>query len=86
MLRLVGEPLLLFSLPFIAYALFVLAYSARFEDGKAWSGLHVSRLGLAGLALALAGLLLFGFGAERHRGAYVPAHVENGQLLPGRWQ
>lgn len=84
MLRVIGEPMALFLSPFVAYALFVLAFSSRLEEGKAWSSGHVSRLVLAGLALALAGILLFGFGAERHQGKYIPAHIEDGQLVPGR--
>ena len=83
MLRVIGEPLLLFSLPFAVYALFVVMFSNSLEPGKAWSISHVSRLVLAGLTVALAGILLFGFEAEQHRGIYTPAHIENGQLVPG---
>ena len=83
MLRVILEPLALFSLPFVAYALFVLSAPEKFDKNKAWSAAHVSGLMLAGLAAAVAGLLLFGVTAQRHQGAYKPAHVENGNLVPG---
>ncbi len=37
-------------------------------------------------AIAVAGMLTFGIFAVRHEGAYVPAHIENGKLVPGRLQ
>lgn len=83
MLRVILEPLALFLLPFVAYALFVLSAPEKFDKSKAWSAAHVSGLALAGLVAAVAGLLLFGVTAERHQGAYKPAHVENGRLVPG---
>ena len=86
MIRVIGEPLLFFSLPFIAYALFVLLFSSSLEPGKPWSMGHVSRLVIAGLAAALAGLLLIGLESGHNKGAYIPAHIENGQLVPSRWE
>ena len=84
MLRVIAEPLALFISPFIAYALFVLMFSSSLGKGRAWSPGHVSWLGITGLALTLAGILAFGFGAERPLGKYIPAHIENGVLVPGR--
>ena len=46
----------------------------------------LARLSVAGLALVLGGLLLNGFFADRHEGAYAPAHIENGRLVPGAIQ
>ena len=86
MLRVIAEPLALFLLPFAIYALFVIVFSASLEKGKAWSMGHVSGLTLAGLAAALASILWFGTFAERHQGAYIPAHIENGVLVPGRME
>jgi hypothetical protein len=31
-------------------------------------------------------MIAFGIFAPRHAGAYVPAHIENGKLVPGRMQ
>ena len=82
MWRVFLEPAALFFSPFVAYALFM-AFVRAEGQGEKWSKKHVSALTLAGLALAAAGVLLLGVRAERHQGAYVPAHIENGQLVPG---
>jgi hypothetical protein len=46
----------------------------------------VSVLTLIGLAAAVLGLFAINVFAPRGRGAYVPAHVENGVLVPGRFE
>lgn len=74
----------LFLLPFVAYGI-LLALRRRYPFVlAAWTEGPVAALVVAGLALAVAGTLLTGFFANRHRGAYVPAHLENGVLVPGR--
>ena len=45
---------------------------------RAALGLVISGLGLVALFFIASGLL-----AERHLGAYVPAHIEKGELVPG---
>jgi hypothetical protein len=40
-------------------------------------------LTLAGLSAAIVFMVFYGLLAERHHGAYVPAHIENGRLVPG---
>ena len=49
-----------------------------------WTRGRVSTLTLLGLAIAALGLFVFGLSAPRGHGVYVPAHVENGVLVPGR--
>jgi hypothetical protein len=86
MWRVVLEPALLFGSPFAAYAIYLalrLKYPFEVEH---WSRSAVSTLALIGLAVAVAGVFAFGLFAERRHGAYVPAHVENGQIVPGRIQ
>jgi hypothetical protein len=86
MWRAILEPALLFGSPFAAYAAFLVlrrSYPFAFEH---WSKGTVSTLALAGLAIALGGMLALGVFAERRQGAYAPAHIENGKLLPGRMQ
>jgi hypothetical protein len=83
MLRAVLEPLALFLTPFIAFAIY-LALRARYPLAiEHWTRGRVSTLTLTGLFVAALGLFLFGLSAPRGHGAYVPAHVENGQLIPG---
>ena len=43
-------------------------------------------LTIAGLAVAVAGMLFFGLTADRQTGRYAPAHVENGRVVPGHFE
>ncbi len=74
----------LFCLPFIVYALFLVARSRFPGRADAWSRGPLAALVASGLALAVAGTLVLGLLSPVHRGAYVPAHIEKGQLVPGR--
>jgi hypothetical protein len=86
MLREVLEPVALFLAPFAAYVLYLLMRLRYPFALSAWSRMTVSVLSLAGLAVAVAGVLGFGLLAPRHLGAYVPAHVEGGKLVPGHFE
>jgi hypothetical protein len=86
MIRAILEPLGLFLIPFAAFAVYLvlrLRYPLAIEH---WTRGRVSTMTLIGLAIAVAGLFVFGVTAPRGHGTYVPAHVENGQLVPGRIQ
>jgi hypothetical protein len=84
MLRAILEPTALFLIPFAVFAIY-LVLRARYPLAiEHWSRSRVSTLTLLGLALAVAGLFFFALRAPRGHGAYVPAHVENGRLIPGR--
>jgi hypothetical protein len=86
MSRSVLEPLALFLSPFAVYALY-LALRARYPlEVEHWSRGRVSALTLIGLAAAVLGLFAINAFAPRGRGAYVPAHIENGALVPGRFE
>ena len=83
MLRNFGEVIALFALPFIVYFAVALARGRplfTFEDGRG----HLPRLVLAGLISAALGILALGFFEDRTHGNYIPAHYENGTLIPGR--
>jgi hypothetical protein len=84
MSRAVLEPLALFLTPFAAYAIY-LALRARFPlEVQHWTGVRVSILTVIGVAAAVLGLVALDLFAPRGQGVYVPAHVENGVLVPGR--
>jgi len=84
MSRAVLEPLALFLTPFAAYAIY-LALRARYPlEVEHWTGFRVSVLTLIGLAAAVVGLLALNLFAPRGHGVYVPAHEDNGVLVPGR--
>lgn len=86
MLRGLLEAVVPFLLPFLVYGL-VLAALRRFPAlGTAMSRRHLGRLAVIGLALAVAVVLLGGLIGPRHEGAYVPAHLDHGRLVPGRMQ
>jgi len=86
MWRVALEPALLFLSPFVAYvAVLVLRRNTPFA-GASWSRGTVSTLTLVGLVAAVVGIVFFGINAERHSGAYVPAHIENGRLVPGKME
>jgi hypothetical protein len=80
------EPALLFFTPFIAYAGLLLLRRAAPFSSKHWTQGTVSTLTLCGLAIAIVFMLGYGLFAERHKGAYVPAHIENGQIVPGHME
>jgi hypothetical protein len=73
-----------FLLPFAGYCVF-LVLQRRFPFvASAWTKGPVAALVVAGLALAVLSLLAAGLLWPRARGDYVPAHLENGVLVPGR--
>jgi len=84
MLRVLFEPALLFLSPFIAYVIFLLLKRRAPFSLAHWTPRSFSSLGFAGLVIAVVGMLILGVLAPRHSGAYVPAHIENGTLVPGR--
>jgi len=79
------ETALLFLSPFLAYALFLIAQRRWPWTRAVWAGPTLSRLAIAGLLIAIAGLIGLGL-ARQNVGAYIPAHVENGKLQPGRFE
>jgi len=84
--RALFETLALFLAPFVAFALYLalrLRYPLAIEH---WTRGRVSWLTLAGVVAALVGLIGLELVAPREHGTYVPAHVENGVLIPGRFQ
>lgn len=86
MTRAVLEPLALFLAPFAAYMAY-LAFRARYPlQVEHWTSVRISLLTLAGLVAAIAGLLAINLYSPRGQGTYIPAHVENGVLVPGRFE
>lgn len=85
MWRAIIEPALLFLAPFVAYALFHLLQRRWPFVAELWRGRVVSWLVVAGLVFAIAGVVALGQMRLR-QGVWVPAHVENGKLQPGRFE
>jgi Family of unknown function (DUF6111) len=84
--RTVLEPLALFLSPFAVYALYLMLRARYPLEVEHWTRGRVSALTLIGLAAAVLGLVAVNALAPRGRGVYIPAHVENGVLIPGRFE
>jgi hypothetical protein len=85
MTRAIIQELLLFLLPFAAYAIFLIIVKRNPLAWSSWSQ-HTSWLAIAGLGFIILSLLAGGLLAERQTGAYVPSHVDNGVLVPGHFK
>jgi len=83
MTRAFAEELLLFLLPFAIFALWLTLLRRSPLSRVHWDG-RVPVLVLVGLGLAIGWLAWTGFTAPRGKGAYVPAHMENGVFVPGK--
>ncbi len=77
----------LFLLPFAAYAVFLWATRAGAVDPTTWSFKTLGWLTGAALALIVVSFVIMAqFGGAPPNSTYVPAHMEDGRLVPGRTQ
>ena len=79
-----GEALL-FLVPFAFFALFLVIQRRNPLIWSHWSGPSFYLLA-AGLGLIVASLVYGGITADRREGPFVPTHMENGRVVPGRFQ
>jgi hypothetical protein len=87
MIRMGLIELLLFLAPFALYAAFLFATRSGTFDPKSWPARHVLVLAVLALALVLASFVyLAHFSGAPVGSAYVPAHLENGRLVPGTYK
>jgi hypothetical protein len=84
MIRALAEPLVFFMIPFGLYAGFLVAQLINPFEIDQWTRRVVLPLALAGMVLAVGSLVAYGLLDPGHKGAYEPAHIENGQIVPGR--
>ena len=84
MSRAVLEPLALFLSPFAAFAIYLILRARYPLAVEHWTRGRVSTLTLVGLFIAIVALVIFGLNTPRGHGLAVPAHIENGVLVPGR--
>lgn len=85
MLRRILEEFVLFALPFLAFAAFLVLMRRNPLEPEHWEA-HWVRLALAGFVVVVVSLLVTGLTAERHHDGYVPSHMENGRLVPGEFR
>jgi cytochrome bd-type quinol oxidase subunit 2 len=85
MTRAVIQELLLFLLPFVLFAIYLVILRRNPLVWSHWSKQSVW-LAIAGLAFVVVSLVAAGLLADRQTGAFVPTHMENGRVVPGRFQ
>jgi len=84
MIRPVATEIALFLAPFALYAVYLWATRAGVLQPEAWSLSRLATLTIFALALMLGSFLLLAqFGGDAPNSNYVPAHVEDGKLVPG---
>jgi hypothetical protein len=74
----------IFLIPFGLYALFLMATRSGLLVQSSWPIYLVARLVLGSLLLViLSFVMLAHFSGGSPNSTYVPAHIENGRLVPG---
>ena len=73
-----------FLIPFGVYVLFLLATRSGILVTSSWPIQMVARLVIGSLLLVIVSLVLLAqFSGSSPNSTYVPAHIENGKLVPG---
>jgi Family of unknown function (DUF6111) len=84
MIRPVAIALVLFCIPFALYAIYLWGTRNGVLDMSSWRLQVVAWLTIGALCLVIAGVFLTAeFSGAPPHSAYVPAHMENGRLVPG---
>ena len=74
----------IFLIPFAVYALFLLATRSGLLLPSSWPMRIVGRLVIGSLLLVVIGFVLLAqFSGGSPNSTYIPAHIENGRLVPG---
>ena len=84
MIRPVLTELAIFLIPFVAYAIFLIATRAGVFTSSSWPAHLIAKLVLGSLLLVIISFVLLAhFSGAPPDSTYVPAHIENGKLIPG---
>ncbi|VIO71153.1 hypothetical protein CI1B_80030 [Bradyrhizobium ivorense] len=84
MIRTVLTEVGVFLIPFVAYAVFLMATRAGVTLPASWPLDMLAKLTLAALVLVIVSFLLLAeYTGAPPNSTYVPAHIENGKLVPG---
>ena len=74
----------IFLIPFAAYALFLIATRSGLLVQSSWPMHVIARLSIGALLLVVISFVLLAhFSGAPPDSTYVPAHLENGKLVPG---
>jgi Family of unknown function (DUF6111) len=84
MLRAILEGVILFVLPFAAFAIYLVVIGQNPLQPEVWSRKALSWLTLMALAACIAGVLAVGLRREVQSGVFVPSHADkDGRFVPG---
>ncbi|MFL5045445.1 MAG: DUF6111 family protein [Xanthobacteraceae bacterium] len=87
MIRPVLTELALFLMPFVLYAIFLLATRADVLHPDSWSWATIASLTIAALVLVVGSFVVIAqFSGAPPGSTYVPAHIEDGKFVPGTTQ
>ena len=74
----------IFLIPFAVYALFLIATRSGLLVQSSWPLHVIAKLVLGSLILVVISFILLArFSGAAPHSTYVPAHIENGKLVPG---
>ena len=84
MIRPVLTEVAIFLIPFVAYSLFLVATRAGVFASSSWPAHLIAKLVLGSLLLVVISFVLLAhFSGAPPNSTYVPAHIEDGRLVPG---
>ena len=74
----------IFLIPFAVYALFLIATRSGLVAQSSWPLHLIAKLAVGSLLLVIVSFILLArFSGAPPHSTYVPAHIENGTLVPG---
>ena len=74
----------IFLIPFAVYALFLVATRSGLMLPSSWPVHIIAKLVLGSLVLVVVSFILLAhFSGGSPNSTYIPAHIENGRLVPG---
>ena len=84
MIRPILTEIAIFLIPFAVYAAFLLATRSGLLVQSSWPMHVIAKLAIGALLLVVVSFLLLAeFGGAPPDSTYVPAHIEDGRLVPG---
>ena len=84
MIRTVLTEIGVFLIPFAVYAIFLIATRSGVTVPASWPLHMLAKLTLGALLLVIASFILLAeYTGAPANSTYVPAHIENGRLVPG---
>ena len=74
----------IFLIPFVVYAMFLIATRSGLLVQSSWPVHIIAKLALGSLLLVIVSFVLLAhFSGASPDSTYIPAHIENGRLVPG---